>query len=54
MQIKDKDGVKIKYPERSCSQCIRYPCMENMDELKCDIAKYGCRDFKIRNSLNKS
>lgn len=54
MQIKDKDGVKIKYPERSCSQCIRYPCMQNMDEFKCDIAKYGCRDFKIRNPLNKS
>ena len=54
MQIKDKDGVKLKYPERSCSQCIRYPCMQNMNEFKCNIAQYGCRDFKIHNSTSKS
>ena len=41
-QLKDKDGIKLKYPERSCSQCIRFPCMQNMEELKCNMAKYGC------------
>ena len=54
MQVKDKNEVKLKHPERSCFQCIRYPCMQNMNEFKCDIAKYGCRYFKIHNSISKS
>ena len=53
-QLKDKDGIKLKYPERSCSQCIRFPCMQNMEELKCNMAKYGCREFKDNNSSSKS
>ena len=45
--VKDKNGIKLKFPERSCKDCRSYPCMQNMDKFKCDIAKYGCRGFKI-------
>lgn len=52
--IKDRDGIKLKFHERSCKDCLSYPCMQNMNQFKCDIAKYGCRGFKIHNSTNKS
>ena len=52
--IKDRNGIKLKFPEMSCKDCLSYPCMQNMNQFKCDIAKYGCRGFKIHNSTNKS
>lgn len=42
---RDKDGIKLKYPERTCSQCKKYPCFDKMDILNFDFAKYGCSDF---------
>ena len=45
-QAKDKDGVKLMFPDRSCRQCKKYPCMQNFGLFKCDFAKYGCKQFK--------
>lgn len=42
--VKDKWGITLKYPQRTCKQCIRFPCME-MEHLRCDFAKYGCTDY---------
>lgn len=39
---KDEFGVKLKYPNRSCKLCKKYPCFENMSVCSCDFAKYGC------------
>lgn len=38
-------NIKLKYPDRTCKKCKYYPCME-MSCLKCDFAKYGCKDYK--------
>lgn len=42
----DSEGIKYKFPERTCSSCKRYPCIEGQERLKCDMAKYGCRKYK--------
>lgn len=42
----DSEGIKYKFPERTCSLCKRYPCIEGQERLKCDMAKYGCRKYK--------
>lgn len=44
--------IRLAYPDRSCKGCLRYPCMSYMDDLKCDFAKHGCREYKAPN--NKS
>lgn len=41
--VKDKWGIKLKYPTRSCIECGLYPCFENMQRCKCNFAKYGCK-----------
>lgn len=43
---KDENGVKYKFPERTCKGCTKYPCFQNMEICKCDFAKYGCSEFK--------
>lgn len=40
--VKDKFGVKLKYPERSCKNCKKYPCFSGITNCKSDFAKYGC------------
>lgn len=40
--IKDKYGVKLKYPDRSCASCRKHPCFEGMEKCLSDFAKYGC------------
>lgn len=45
MQIKDINNIKYKFPEKTCKECKKYPCMINMDIFKCDFAKYGCKDY---------
>jgi hypothetical protein len=40
--MKDKDGIKLKFPERSCSLCKKYPCFVGIKKCVCDFAKYGC------------
>jgi hypothetical protein len=42
MIFKDPDGFHYKHPERSCKRCKKYPCLEGMEVLKGDHAKYGC------------
>ena len=43
--LEDKDGVKYKYPDRTCKQCRKYPCFTGIENSKCDFAKYGCTKF---------
>ena len=40
------DGVKYKFPERSCKKCVKYPCFVGMEKRSCDFAKYGCIEFE--------
>lgn len=43
---RDSNGLKYKYPERSCTECIRYPCFQGIKNCVCNFAKYGCKSFK--------
>lgn len=43
---KDRDGVKYQHPERSCKECLKYPCFRGQENSKCDYAKYGCKHYK--------
>lgn len=43
---KDKDGVKYKYPARTCKECAKYPCFVGIEKKICDFAKYGCVDYR--------
>lgn len=42
---KDRFGVKMKYPNRTCKNCKKYPCFNDMDKCKSDFAKYGCTNY---------
>lgn len=44
--LKDSEGIKYKFPDRTCKDCINYPCFEGIKNMKCDFAKYGCRKYK--------
>ena len=39
---KDEYGVKIKYPNRKCEDCSRYPCFSGIEKCVSNFAKYGC------------
>ena len=55
IEIKDKNGIKFKFPERSCKKCINYPCIdEKAFELGCDFAKYGCINYNDQNGKSAS
>lgn len=43
---KDKFGVKLKFPDRDCKQCKKYPCFAGLEKCKCNMAKYGCFLYK--------
>lgn len=43
---KDKEGIRYKFPERSCKLCIKYPCYIGQEKIDCDMAKYGCKNYK--------
>ena len=47
--FKDRDGLTYSHPERSCKRCLNYPCLDNMDTLFSDFAKYGCRYWSDAN-----
>lgn len=47
--FKDPDGFHYKHPERSCNRCKNYPCIDNMNNLKGDFAKYGCKGWDDMN-----
>lgn len=44
---KDKYYKKYhKFPTRSCSICLKYPCFIGIENAKADFAKYGCKKYK--------
>ena len=43
---RDKEGIKYKFPSRTGKECFLYPCFRGMETFSCDMAKYGCRDYK--------
>lgn len=47
--FKDRDGFHYKYPERSCKRCLKYPCIEKMENLQGNFAAYGCKMFEDEN-----
>lgn len=44
--IKDEFGVKLKYPDRTCKSCGKYPCFVGIENCRCDLAQYGCTYYK--------
>lgn len=46
MTVKDKFGIKLKYPERDCKNCLRYPCFAGIDRTVSNFAAYGCLLYK--------
>lgn len=43
---KDKYGVKLKFPNRSCQKCQKYPCFPEISKCSSDFAAYGCTYYK--------
>ena len=43
---KDKFGIKLKYPERNCKECQKYPCFPEIDKCSSNFAAYGCLYYK--------
>ena len=43
---KDKFGVKLKFPNRKCVNCKRYPCFPEIEKCSSDFAAYGCTYYK--------
>ena len=39
---KDKYGVKLKYPNRQCKNCSKYPCFPEIEKCSSNFAAYGC------------
>ena len=44
-QVKDPFGIKLKYPDRSCKSCKKYPCFVGIINCSSDFAKYGCNFY---------
>ena len=38
----DEEGIKYKHPERTCKDCLKYPCFRGQENFESDMAKYGC------------
>jgi hypothetical protein len=49
---KDKNGVVYKFPDRTCTDCNKYPCFNGMANCKCNFAKYGCLQYIDNNKIN--
>ena len=43
---RDDEGIKYKFPERTCGKCFNYPCFKGIENFFCDMAKYGCKNYK--------
>lgn len=48
---KDKFGVRLKYPERDCKTCKKYPCFEGIDKCICNFASYGCNYYSNNDKI---
>ena len=44
--VKDDYGIKLKFPERSCEKCKKFPCFPEIDKTSSNFAAYGCIYFK--------
>lgn len=44
--VKDKFGVSLKKPNRTCKDCKSYPCFTGLDKCVSDFAKYGCVNYE--------
>lgn len=44
--IKDEYGVRLKYPNRDCKKCKKYPCFPEISKTSSNFAAYGCIYFK--------
>lgn len=46
---KSTDEYELRYPERKCIECVKYPCMHdyngNPTMFSKKFASYGCRDY---------
>ena len=45
MKTRDANGVYYIFPDRTCKDCLKYPCLDGMDKLLCDLAAYGCKHY---------
>ena len=52
MMFKDKYNFHYRFTQYSCKRCLNYPCLPNMDKLKSDFAKFGCKKFDDANVFN--
>lgn len=43
---KDEYGVKLKFPDRSCSLCKKYPCFSEIKKCSSNFAAYGCTYYE--------
>lgn len=46
MKTRDINGVYYKFPNRTCKDCFKYPCLDGMNKLLCDLATYGCKHYE--------
>lgn len=44
--VRDAWGVVLKFPERTCKECLKYPCFVGIKNVKSDLAKFGCIYFR--------
>lgn len=44
--VKDEYGTILKYPDRSCKDCKRYPCFPEINKCRSNFAAYGCLQYK--------
>lgn len=57
MIVRDKYGVKLKYPNRNCDTCQKYPCFEGIKKCRSNFAKNGCKyylELKNKDPINGS
>lgn len=45
---KDKFGIRLKFPNRKCTLCGRYPCFPGIDKCLSNFAAYGCIYYRSK------
>lgn len=50
---KDRYGVKLKFPNRKCTDCVKYPCFSGFDKCVSNFAAYGCFYYLERDIVKK-
>lgn len=49
---RDKFGTKLKFPNRTCKECSKYPCFEGIDNCKSNFAAMGCSLYGIKSKIS--